>query len=163
MARVDFKAHGTLEILAEIAFIHPLEADENWVMIGPQYTLGDRITTMAGLHVFGTVHGFVTQPDKSLLVLIWFNETHKYQQLKLEQIRPEKTALPTAPPGIRNTGQTCLSDCTLLANPSGGIQMREVRPGTLLINKKGKQVKVTNVYFSVESSVMVQISKHCHA
>jgi len=25
------------------------------------------------------------------------------------------------------------------------------------------QVKVTNVYFSVESSVMVQISKHCHA
>ena len=72
-------------------------------------------------------------------------------------------ALPTAPPGFRNTGQTCLSGCTLLANPSGGIQTREVRPGTLLINTQGMQVKVTNVYFSVESSVMVQISKHCHA
>ena len=68
-----------------------------------------------------------------------------------------------APPGAMNTGQTCLSGCTLLANHTGGIQMREVRPGTLLINKKGKQVKVTNVYFSVESSVMVQISEHCHA
>jgi len=29
MARVDFKTHGTLEIPAEIAFIHPLEAEEN--------------------------------------------------------------------------------------------------------------------------------------
>jgi len=105
----------------------------------------------------------VTQPDNSLLVLIWFNETDRYQQLRLDQIQPDKTALPTAPPGNRNTGQTCLSGCTLLANPSGGIQMREVRPGNLLINAKGTQVKVTNVYFSVESSVMVQISKHCHA
>ena len=83
MARVDFKAHGILEI----AFIHPLEAEEIWVMTGPQYTLGDRITTMTGLHIFGIVHGFVTQPDKSLLVLIWFNETDKYQQLRLDQIR----------------------------------------------------------------------------
>jgi len=41
--------------------------------------------------------------------------------------------------------------------------MREVRPGTILINAKGKQVKVTNVHFSMESSVMVQISQHCHA
>ena len=41
--------------------------------------------------------------------------------------------------------------------------MREVRPGTCLINAKGKQVRVTNVYFSRESSVMVQISQHCHA
>jgi hypothetical protein len=126
MARVDFKAHGTLEIPAEIVFIHPLEAEENWVMTGPQYTLGDRITTMVRLHIFGIVHGFVTQPDNSLLVLIWFNETDKYQQLRLDQLRPDKTALPTAPPGTRNTGQTCLSGCTLLANPSGGIQMREV-------------------------------------
>jgi len=41
--------------------------------------------------------------------------------------------------------------------------MREVRPGTFLINAKDKKVRVTNVYFSVESSVMIQISEHCHA
>ena len=41
--------------------------------------------------------------------------------------------------------------------------MREVRPGTFLINTKGKKVKVTNVYFSRESTVRVQISAHCHA
>jgi len=40
--------------------------------------------------------------------------------------------------------------------------MREVRPGTLLLNAKGKQVRVTNVYFSRESSAMVQISANCH-
>ena len=86
----------------------------------------------------------VTQPDGSLLVLIWFNETDRYQQLKLDQIQPDNTALPVAPPpGSHNTGKTCLSGCTLLANPSGGILMREVRPDTLLINEKGKQVKVT--------------------
>jgi len=41
--------------------------------------------------------------------------------------------------------------------------MREVRPGTLLINAKGKPVRVTNVYISRESTVMAQISAHCHA
>jgi len=41
--------------------------------------------------------------------------------------------------------------------------MREVRPGTLLLNAKGNEVRVTNVYFSRESAVMVQISAHCHA
>jgi len=40
--------------------------------------------------------------------------------------------------------------------------MREVRPGTFLLNTKGNLVKVTNVYFSRESSVMVQISANCH-
>jgi len=70
MAKVDFKTHGTLEIQAEIAFTHPLEAKENWVMIGPQYKLGDRITIMVGGHIFGVVHGFVTQPGNSLQVLI---------------------------------------------------------------------------------------------
>jgi len=79
---------------------------------------------MVGGHIFGVVHGFVTQPDNSLLVLIGFNETDRYQQLRLDQIQPDKTALPTAPPGNRNTGQTYLSRCTLLINPSGGIQMR---------------------------------------
>jgi len=40
--------------------------------------------------------------------------------------------------------------------------MREVRSGTFLLNAKGKPVKVTHVYFSRESSVMVQISPNCH-
>jgi len=40
--------------------------------------------------------------------------------------------------------------------------MREVRPDSLLLNAKGKQVRDTNVYFSRESSVMVQISTNCH-
>ena len=39
--------------------------------------------------------------------------------------------------------------------------MREVRPGTFLINAKGKKVRVTNVYFSRESTVMLQIFAHC--
>ena len=41
--------------------------------------------------------------------------------------------------------------------------MREIRVGTILLNAKGKRVKVTQVYFSRESSVMVQISANCHA
>ena len=57
---------------------------------------------------------------------------------------------------------TCLSGCTLLANATGGIPMREVRPGTFLLNANGNPVKVTNVYFSRESAVMVQTSPNCH-
>ena len=41
--------------------------------------------------------------------------------------------------------------------------MREIRVGTILLNAKGKRVRVTQVYFSRESSVMVQISANCHA
>jgi hypothetical protein len=168
MARVNFPTHGTLEIPADLAFIHPLEARENWTKTGPQFTLGNTITTFEGPAMFGVVHGFVTQMDSSSLVLIWFNETDKYVQLRPDQIQLDNTAPPTATPtappqGHQNTGQTCLSGCTLLANPSGGIQMREVHPGTFLINAKGKKVRVTNVYFSMESTVMVQISEHCHA
>ena len=163
MARVEFKAHGTLEIPAEITFIHPLESSANWVATGPQYELGDKITTLAMGSATGIVHGFVIQPDKSLSVLVWFNETDRYQQLNPDQIKPDKAIQQKVPNGATTGGQTCLSGCTLLANPTGGIQMREVRPGTLLINKKGKQVRVTNVYFSVQDSVMVQISEHCHA
>jgi len=74
-----------------------------------------------------------------------------------------RTPQVSSPQGHPNTGQTCLSGCALLANPSGGIQMREVHPGTFIINAKGKKVTVTNVYFSRESTVMVQISAHCHA
>jgi len=104
----------------------------------------------------------------NLLVLIWCNEADKYIQIRPDLIQPDNTAptkaTPTTPrQGHQNTGQTCLSGCMLLANPSGGIQRREVRPGTFLINAKGKKVKVTNVYFSRESTVMVQISAHCHA
>jgi len=168
MVKVKFPTHGILEIPAEIAFIHPLEARENWTKTGPRFTLGDKITTLEVPAVFGVVHGFVTQMNSSSLVLIWFNETDKYVQLRPDQIQFDDTALPTATPtappqGHQNTGQTCLSGCTLQANPSGGIQMREVRPGTFLINAKGKKVRVTNVYFSRESTVMVQISEHCHA
>ena len=78
MAKVNFTTHGILEIPAEIAFIHPLEAKENWTKTGPQFALGDKITTMEGQSIFGVVHGFVTYPDGSLLVLIWFNETDRY-------------------------------------------------------------------------------------
>jgi len=158
MARVNFTTHGILEIPAELTFIHPLEATANWTEKGPQFVFGERITTKEVQPTFGLVHGFITQSNGSSLVLIWFNETDKYQQLRPDQIQPVKT-----PWGNHNTGQTCLSGCSLLASPSGGIQMREVRPGTCLINAKGNRVRVTNVYFSTESSVMFQISKHCHA
>jgi len=114
MAKVNFPTHGILEIPAEIAFIHPLEARENWTKTGPRFTLGDKISTSEGPSFFGVVHGFVTQIDSSSSVLIWFNETDKYVQLRPDQIQLDDTALPTvtpkAPPqGLHNTGQTCLS------------------------------------------------------
>jgi len=168
MAKVNFPTHGNLEIPAELAFIHPLEAKENWTNTGPGFTLGDKITTLEGPAIFGVVHGFVTQRDSSPVVLIWFNETDKYVQFRPDQIQLDNTVPSTAkssapPQGHQNTGQTCLSGCTLLANSSGGILMRKVRPGTFLLNAKGKRVRVTNVYFSRESTVMVQILAHCHA
>ena len=117
--------------------------------------------------MLGVDHGFVTQMDGSSTVLIWSNDTDYYVQLRPDQIQFGHTAPPasiplTPPQGLSSAG-TCLSGCTLLANSSGGIPMTEVRPGTLLINAKGKQVRVTNVYFSRESTVMVQIFAHCHA
>ena len=90
MVRVEFKAHGILEIPAEITFIYPLESRENWVATGPHYELGDKITTLEAGSVTGIVHGFVTQPNKSLLVIVWFNETDKYQQLSPDQIKPDR-------------------------------------------------------------------------
>jgi hypothetical protein len=68
MAKVNFPTHGILEIPAEIAFIHPLEARENWTKTGLQFALGDKITTTEGQAIFGVVHGFVTQLDSSSLV-----------------------------------------------------------------------------------------------
>jgi len=70
MAIVNFPTHGDLEILAALTFIHPLEARENWTNSGPGFTLGDKITTLTGPAIFGVVHGFVTQSDGSLVVLI---------------------------------------------------------------------------------------------
>jgi len=130
MAIVNFPTHGALEIPAELTFIHPLEARDKWTSTGPGFTLGDKITTLEGPAIFGVVHGFVTQSDSSLVVLIWFNETDKYVQFRPDQIQRENTALSPVkilepPPGQPNTGQTCLSGCTLLANLSGGMQMRE--------------------------------------
>jgi len=167
MAKVDFPTHGALEILADLTFIHPLENRENWTKTGPQFILEDKISTLARPAMLGVIHGFVTQMDGSSTVLIWFNDTDKYVQLRPDQIQLGHTAPPTTnpltpPQGLLNAG-TCLSSCALLANLSGGILIREVRPGTLLINARGKQVRVTNVYFSGESTVMVQISAHCHA
>ena len=59
--------------------------------------------------------------------------------------------------------------CTLLSlapssklQPPSRILMREIRPGIRLLNAKGKEVMVTNVYFSRENAVMVQISENCH-
>jgi len=97
MAKVIFPIHGILEIPAEIDFIHPLEARENWTKTGPQFALGDKITTTEGQAIFGVVHGFVTQLDSGSLVLIWFKETDKYQRLRPDQLQPDNTALPTAP------------------------------------------------------------------
>jgi len=72
MAKVNFTTHGILEIPAEIAFIHPLEAAENWTKTGPQFIPGGKITIKEGQPILGVVHGFVTQSDSSLLVLICF-------------------------------------------------------------------------------------------
>ena len=108
MAIVNFPTHGALEIPAELTFIHPLEARENWTNTGPGFTLGYKITTLEGPAIFGVVHGFVTQRDSSLVVLIWFNETDKYMQLRPDQIQLENTALPPVkilepPPGQQKT------------------------------------------------------------
>jgi len=164
MATVDFPTHGSLEILMDLSFIHPLEAQENWNKTGPQFTLGDKISSSATPVRHGVVHGFVTQMDGTSPVLIW-SDAHMYVQFRPDQIQLGNLAALAPDPSIPVTplsSGTCLSDCTLLANASGGIPMREVRPGTLLLNAKGKSVRVTNVYSSRESSAMVQISANCH-
>jgi hypothetical protein len=48
MATVHFPTLGDLEIPAEPTFIHVLEANRepNWTGTGPDFTLGDRITTL---------------------------------------------------------------------------------------------------------------------
>jgi len=147
MATADFPTHGSLEILMDLNFIHPLETLGNWSETGPQFTLGNKISTLAKPVMLGVVHGFVTQRDGTSTVLIW-SDTDRYVQLRPDQIQLGHTAPPVSAPSTPLTplsAGTCLSGCTLLANASGGKPMREVRPGTLLINAKGKPVRVTNV------------------
>jgi len=130
---VNLPTHGDLEIPAEPTSIQPLDAclQENWTSSGPVFVMGEKITTLQGPAGPGVVHSFMTQNDGSLAVLIWFNETDNYVQLRPDQIQSENAGLSPAksrepPPGQPTTGQTCISGCTLFANRSGAIQMREV-------------------------------------
>ena len=99
-------------------------------------------------------------------------------QIRPDQIQKENAALSPVKSRARSLGQpttaqTCISGCTLfdlasscMLQPSGGIQMREVRPGTRLLNAKGKVVIVTNVYFSkghIHTSVIFLCSVCCRA
>jgi len=72
MATVNFPTHGDLEIPAELTFIHPLDASlqGHWTSYGPGFVMGDKITTLQGPAGPGVVHGFMTQSDGSLVVLI---------------------------------------------------------------------------------------------
>jgi len=164
MATVDFPTHGPLEFLMDLSFINPLEALENWIKTGPQFTLGDKISSLATPVVHGVAHGFVTQMDGTSTVLIW-SDADMYVQFRPDQIQLGPLAplvLDPSTPVTPLSSGTCLSGCTLLANASVGIPMREVRPGTFLFNAKGKPVRVTNVYLSREGSAMVQIPANCH-
>jgi len=91
MATVHFPTLGDLEIPAEPTFIHVLEADgePNWTDTGPDFTMGDRIITLQGPAGPGVVHGFMTQVDSSTAVLIWLNETGKYNGLHTLRPSPE--------------------------------------------------------------------------
>ena len=176
MATVYFPTLGDLEIPAEPTFIHILEANHapNWTDTGPDFRMGDRIITSLKPAGQGVVHGFMTQEDGSIAVLIWLNETVKYIQIRPDHVQKEIAALPiaemeTLPLMQPPSAQTCISGCTLLSlapssklQPPSGILMRDIRPGIRLLNAKGKEVMVTNVYFSRENAVMVQISEHCH-
>jgi len=140
-----------------------LEARAHWTETGPKFTLGDIISTLATPVTHGVVHGFVTQADGTAAVLIW-TDTDKYAQYRPDQIQLSPLGLLELDPlnPMTQSAGTCLSGCTLLANATSGIPMREIRPGTFLLNAKGNPVKVTNVYFSMENLVMVQISPNCH-
>jgi len=153
-----------LEMLMDSNVITPLIARTDWIKTGPKFALGDIISSLATPVTYGVVHGFVTQADDTVAVLVW-TDTDRYAQYRPDQLQPGIVGLPVVDPlhsGTPSAG-SCLSGCTLLASPSGGIPMREIRVGTNLLNAKGKWVKVTQVYFSRESSVMVQISANCHA
>ena len=125
MATVEFPTHGSLEILMDFSFIHPLEAQENWSKTGPQFTLGNKISTLSTPVLHGVVYGFVTQMDGTSTVLIW-SDADMYVQLRPDQIQLGHLASPVPAPSTPVTplsAGTCLSGCTLLANASGGIPM----------------------------------------
>jgi len=164
MATVHFHIHGPLEILMDPSVITLLEARAHWTETGPRFKLGDMISSLTTPVTHGVVHGFVTQAEGTVAVLIR-TDTDKYTQYRPDQVQHGPLGLPALDPwtpGNQSAG-SCLSGCTLLASPSGGIPIREIRTGTYLLNAKGNRVKVTHVYFSRESSVMVQFSANCHA
>jgi len=164
MATIHFPIHGSLEMLMDSNVITPLAARADWIKTGPKFALGDMISSLATPVTYGVVHGFVTQADGAVAVLVW-TDTDKYAQYRPDQLQSGTLGLPAVDPlnpGTPSAG-SCLSGCTLLASPTGGIPMREIRVGTNLLNAKGKWAKVTQVYFSRKSSVMVQISANCHA
>jgi len=86
MAMVDFRKHGTLEILMDSSVITPLEALANWTETGPKFALGDMISSLATPITHGVVHGFVTQPDGTTTVLIW-SDIDRYAQYRPDQIQ----------------------------------------------------------------------------
>jgi len=144
MATVNFPTHGPLKILMDLSFINPLEVLANWTESGPKFTLGDKISSLATPVTHGVVHGFVTQTDGTSAVLIW-SDTDRYVQYRPDQIQLGPLGplvVDSSTPVTPGVG-ACLSGCTLLANASGGIPMREVRPGTFLLNAKGNLVKVS--------------------
>ena len=125
IATVEFPTHGSLEILMDLSFIHPLEAQENWSKTGPQFTLGNKISTLSTPVLHGVVYSFVTQMDGTSTVLIW-SDADMYVQLRPDQIQLGHLASPVPAPSTPVTplsAGTCLSGCTLLANASGGIPM----------------------------------------
>jgi len=53
---------------------------------GPQFTLGDKISSSATPVMHGVVHGFVTQMDGTSAVLIW-SDADMYVQFRPDQIQ----------------------------------------------------------------------------
>jgi len=135
MAMVEFPDHGPLEILMDTSCMNPLESRDNWTKTGPKFILGDKISSMATPVAHGVVHGFVTQTNGTSAVLTW-SDTDMYVQYRPDQIQLGPLAPLVLDPKtpVTPSAGTCLSGCTLLANTSGGIPMREVRAGTFLLN-----------------------------
>ena len=86
--------------------ITPLEARADWTEKGPQFTLGDMICSLATPVTHGVVHGFVTQADGTVAVLIW-TDTDRYTQYRPDQIQPGPLgllALDPLNPGTQDSG-----------------------------------------------------------
>ena len=79
MATIFFPTHGSLEMLMDPSVITPLEARAQWTEIGPLFKLRDMISTLTTPVTHGVVHGFVTQVDGTVAVLIR-TDTDQYAQ-----------------------------------------------------------------------------------